>query len=386
MKSGISETSALKPEAGSDAGSKRELIKELADAVKREMPSGRRVKIMHVCGSHEHSVQRWGIRSMLPDGLEIFAGPGCPVCICPAFEAGEAISLAKKGITVATYGDMLRVPTPYGTLAGANAAGADVRVVYGPMDAVRLALDNPDKEVVFFSVGFETTAAPAAAIICDGGLPVNFSMLTSHRLTPPAMELLLGIGDVHIDGFIAPGHVSVIIGANAWKIFPTAYQMPVVVAGFEPESLLAGLLLAVRQIRKGQARLENTYPQVVRDEGNQAALEAVRECFDVVPAWWRGIGRVPRSGLALKRHFSAIDARRRFGVAAMPDRQELPPGCSCHLVMLGKIYPPQCPLFNLKCSPGTPYGPCMVSQEGTCLIWSRFGQGAAPLQAPGVDA
>lgn len=360
-----------------DAGnSDSSLVKELIQAIWRELPSGRKVKIMHVCGSHERSVQRWGIRSMLPDGLEIFAGPGCPVCICPAFEIGEAISLANKGITIATYGDMLRVPTPYGTLTDANATGGDVRVVYGPTDAVRLAIENPEREVVFFSVGFETTMAPAAAIVAAAGLPCNFSLLTSHRLTPPAMELLLGIGDVHIDGFIAPGHVSVIIGANAWGLFPRAYHMPVVVAGFEPESLLSGLLLVIRQLRKGEARLENTYPQVVRPEGNPAALKAVKESFDIVPAWWRGIGRVPRSGLVLKPQFAGVDARKRFGISAMPERNELPPGCSCHLVMLGKIYPPQCPLFNGKCTPATPYGPCMVSQEGTCLIWSKFG---APL-------
>lgn len=377
MKSNLSEPVSGEAPDINTGGRKASLIRGLVNAVKKELPSNRKIKIMHVCGSHEHAVQRWGIRSMLPDALEIFAGPGCPVCICPAFEIGEAIELAKKGIIIAAYGDMLRVPTPYGTLMDANADGADVRVVCGPVDALMLAADNPDREVVFFSVGFETTTAPAAAIISAGRLlPANFSVLASHRLTPPAMELLLGIGDVHIDGFIAPGHVSVIVGANAWEMFPRAYHMPVVVAGFEPESLLSGLLLIVRQIRKGEARLDNTYPQAVRPEGNPAALKAVGECFDVVPAWWRGIGRVPRSGLALKPHLAGIDARKRFDIAVLPERSELPPGCSCHLVMLGKIYPPQCPLFKIKCAPDTPYGPCMVSQEGACLIWFRFGHPA----------
>lgn len=352
------------------------VIRDLISAISKELPKKRRLKIMHVCGSHEHSVQRWGIRSMLPEGLEIFSGPGCPVCICPAFEVRDAITLAKQGVIIATYGDMLRVPTPYGTLADTNASGADVRVIYGPMDAVRIASENPDREVVFFSVGFETTTAPAAGLVAAGGLPENFSLLTSHRLTPPAMELLLGIGDVHIDGFIAPGHVSVIIGSEAWGVFPRAYHMPVVVAGFEPESLLLGLLLIIRQIKKGAAQLENAYPQVVRPEGNPAALNAIKSSFDVVPAWWRGIGRVPRSGLALKQRFSKLDARKRFGLSAQPERTELPPGCSCHLVMLGKIYPNECPMFNKKCTPATPYGPCMVSQEGTCLIWAKFGSPA----------
>lgn len=349
------------------------LVSGLADAVRAEMPRNRHIKIMHVCGSHEHSVQRWGLRSLLPENLEIIAGPGCPVCICPAFEIGEAISLARKGVIIATYGDMVRVPTPYGSLMKEKAGGAGVQVIYSPMDAVAIARNNPGKEVVFFSVGFETTVAPAASLVVHGDLPDNFSLLTSHRLTPPAMELLLGIGDVHINGFIAPGHVSVIVGSEAWGLFPRAYNMPVAVAGFEPANILLGLLMVLRQIKNKAARLDNTYAQVVRPEGNPAALRAIETAFDVVPAWWRGIGRVPRSGLVLKPDFIKKDARKKFGIAASPERNELPPGCSCHLVMLGKIYPSSCPLFNSKCTPETPYGPCMVSQEGTCLIWSKFG-------------
>lgn len=328
---------------------------------------------MHVCGSHEHSVQRWGIRSMLPEGLEVFAGPGCPVCVCPAFEVGEAISLAGQGVIVAAYGDMLHVPTPHGSLMDANALGADVRIVYGPMDAVGIAREHPDREVAFFSVGFETTIAPAAALVAAGGLPSNLSILTSHRLTPPAMELLLGIGDVQIDGFIAPGHVSVIVGEEAWGVFPRAYRMPVVIAGFEADSVLLAILLLVRQLKKGVARLENAYPQAVRPQGNPRALMAMETAFEKTSAWWRGIGKIPRSGLVLKPQFAGLDARKRFGIGASAEKTELPPGCSCHLVMLGKIYPSQCPMFNGKCTPDTPYGPCMVSQEGTCLIWSKLG-------------
>jgi hydrogenase expression/formation protein HypD len=349
------------------------VAQELARAIREEFPAGRRLKLMHVCGSHEHSVQRWGIRSMLPEGLEIFAGPGCPVCVSPAFEIGEAITLARQGTIVATYGDMVHVPTPQGSLSDSQAMGGDIRVVYGPLDAVRIAREDPDKEVVFYSIGFETTIAPAAALVMAGGLPVNLSLLTSHRLTPPAMEALLGTGDVHIDGFIAPGHVSVIIGADAWSVFPRAYRMPVVVAGFEPEGVLLGILLLVRQLIKGEARVENAYPQAVRPEGNPRALQAMETVFERSAAWWRGIGEIPRSGLVLKPEFEKLDARKRFGINASPDSAELPPGCSCHLVMLGKIHPPECPLFNRKCTPSTPYGPCMVSQEGTCLIWSKFG-------------
>ncbi|MCL4490565.1 MAG: hydrogenase formation protein HypD [Nitrospirae bacterium] len=350
------------------------VVRDLVNAIEKGLTPGRTLKIMHVCGSHEHAVQQWGLRSLIPKQVEIFAGPGCPVCVCPSFEIGEALTIARKGAIMTTYGDMLRVPTPYGSLLDAKAEGADVRLVYSLIDAVRLAKENPGREVVFFSIGFETTAAPVAALVVRGGLPDNFSLLTSHRLTPPAMELLLGIGDVHIDGFIAPGHVSVILGANAWDIFPRAYHMPVVVAGFEPGEVLLGLLMLARQIREGKAILGNAYPKVVCPEGNSVAREAMRTAFDCVPAWWRGVGRVPRSGLVLKPQFSSLDARERFGFCIQPERNELPPGCSCHLVMLGKIYPSQCPLFEKKCTPATPYGPCMVSQEGTCLIWSKFGK------------
>lgn len=349
----------------------KETIKGLINSIKREA-ADRRIKVMHVCGSHEHTVQRWGIRGLLPDNIEIFAGPGCPVCVCPVHEIAEAIELATNGVIVVTYGDMIRVPTSYGSLSDAIAIGADIRVLYGPMDALNIAKDNPDKEVVFFSVGFETTVAPLAGLISARDLPKNLSFLTSHRLTPPAMELLLSSGDVHIDGFIAPGHVSVIIGAEAWRLFPEAYRMPVAVAGFEPDQFLLGLLSIIRQINKGEARLDNVYPSVVKPRGNPKALGAIDETFEDVDTWWRGIGKIPRSGLILKSHYSSIDARRRFNINKSPEREEVPSGCSCHLVMLGKIYPTQCPLFGKKCTPSTPYGPCMVSQEGTCLIWSRY--------------
>lgn len=349
----------------------KETIKDLIESIKRDAPD-QRIKVMHVCGSHEHTVQRWGLRGILPENIEIFAGPGCPVCVCPTHEVGEAIELARKGVIIVTYGDMIRVPTPYGSLNDAVADGADIRVIYGPIDALKIAQDNPDREVVFFSVGFETTVAPLAGLIVAGDIPKNLSFLTSHRLTPPAMELLLSIGDVRINGFIAPGHVSVIIGADAWTVFPDAYRMPVAVAGFEPDQFLLGLLLIIHQIRKGEARLDNAYPSVVRPEGNLKAIKAIEQTFDVVSTWWRGIGRIPKSGLILKSSYSVLDARKRFGISKAPEKRELPTGCSCHLVMLGKIYPNQCPLFGKKCTPSTPYGPCMVSQEGTCLIWSRY--------------
>ncbi len=349
------------------------LVQNVVGALGTALPrGGRGYKIMHVCGSHEHTISRWGLRSLLPQGLEVIAGPGCPVCVCPAHEVGEAIELVRRGVTVATFGDMLNLPTRFGSLAQAKAEGGDVRLIYSPMDAARVAQRNPDREVVLFAVGFETTAAPVAAVLGAGELPDNFSLLVSHRLTPPAMELLLGIGDIHIDGFIAPGHVSTITGSDAWRRFPEAYAMPVVVAGFEPEDILLAMLLLVRQLNRGEAKLENEYARVVPDAGNRPALAAIEEVFEVTPAWWRGIGRIPRSGLRPRRELAHRDARERFGIRFEADLSDLPPGCSCHLVMLGKAYPPACPLYGKKCTPSSPYGPCMVSQEGTCFIWFTY--------------
>ncbi|NOZ05337.1 MAG: hydrogenase formation protein HypD [Chloroflexi bacterium] len=349
---------------------------KLVAAIERALPDGQTVKIMHVCGSHERTVSRWGLRSLLPERLEIFAGPGCPVCVCPVHEVGEAIALAERGVILATYGDMLRLPTPYGSLAEAKSAGGDVRIIYSPLDALKLAVQNPAREVVFFSVGFETTVAPTAALLASTALlPDNFSILTSHRLTSPAMELLLGIGDIHIEGFIAPGHVSVIMGSEEWRIFPEAYRMPVVVAGFEPVDILLALLMLLEQRQQGAVRLENEYNRVVQPHGNSVAQAAIWQLFDVQASWWRGIGRIPHSGLVLKADYARYDARERFGIRLEPAEEELPPGCSCHLVMLGKIHPPACPLYDRKCTPTTPYGPCMVSQEGTCFIWHSMGEG-----------
>jgi hydrogenase expression/formation protein HypD len=329
-------------------------------------------KIMHVCGTHEHTISRWGLRSLLPEGIEVIAGPGCPVCVCPSHEVGEAIEIARHDAIVVTFGDMMNLPTRFGSLSQARAEGADIRLIYSPMDTLKLARNNPDREVVLFAVGFETTAAPIATVIGSKNFPKNLSVLISHRLTPPVVELLLGIGDLHIDGLIAPGHVSTITGSAVWRRFPEAYRMPVVVAGFEPEDILLAIWMLVRQLGQGEAKLENEYARVVPDLGNQSALAAIEGVFEVTSAWWRGIGRVPRSGLRIRPELAVRDARERFGICLEPDSDDLPPGCSCHLVMLGKVNPPSCPLYGKKCTPSSPYGPCMVSQEGTCYIWFSY--------------
>jgi hydrogenase expression/formation protein HypD len=246
-----------------------------------------------------------------------------------------------------------------------------VRVVYGVGDAVKMAKEEPNLEFVFFAIGFETTA-PSTANEVLRGLPENLSFLVSHRLIPPAMEMLLGVGDLHIDGFIAPGHVSTVIGLKPYEVFPSAYHMPVVVAGFEPLDVLFAVDMLLQQVRDGVARLENEYGRAVVWEGNVKALGLISRVFDVVAGGWRGLGQLPASSFALKAEFEELDARKRHGVSVEAGRDILP-GCQCHLVMIGKIKPGECPLFLNECTPEAPKGACMVSVEGTCRIWAKHG-------------
>lgn len=354
----------------------RDTAQAIAGSIARLAPRDGLVKIMHVCGSHEHSLGQWGLRSLLPETVELIAGPGCPVCVCPEHEVREAIEIARRGAILLTYGDMMRVPTGAGSLLQAAADGCDLRLVYSAFDAARIARENPERMVCFFAVGFETTAAPTAALL-GGRLPPNLSILTAHRLTPPAMDLLLRSGDIRVDALIAPGHVSAIIGAEPWRRFAIDFGLPTVVAGFEP----ADLLMAVRQIliqrQRGTAELENVYGRVVRAEGNAAAIAALERAFDVTPSWWRGLGELPGTGLTLRREHVLHDAREVFGVRLEPNETELPTGCRCNAVMLGQIKPNECTLFRRACHPARPYGPCMVSQEGTCYIWHQYGGYAA---------
>lgn len=329
------------------------------------------VKFCHVCGTHEWTITHFGLRTLLPKSVEVIAGPGCPVCVVPAAEIDEAIQLAIEGVTVTVFGDVLRVPGSEMSLLDARARGGDVRVVYGVSDAVKMARKEPNREFVFFAIGFETTA-PSTAVEILKGPPENFSFLVAHRLIPPAMELLLGIGDLHIDGFVAPGHVSTIIGLEPYKIFPKAYHMPTVIAGFEPLDVLFAISMLLKQVRKGKARLENEYKRVVKREGNVKALKLMQKVFDIVDGKWRGLGRLPKSALALKKQYSQFDAHEKHGVHVEEGR-DLLPGCQCHLVMIGKIKPEECPLFMKVCKPQKPKGPCMVSIEGTCRIHAQHG-------------
>jgi hydrogenase expression/formation protein HypD len=305
----------------------------------------------------------------LPENVEVIAGPGCPVCIVPAAEIDEAVILAQKGVVVTCFGDALRVPGSQSSLLEAKATGADVRIVYAVSDAVEMAKKEPAKQFAFFAMGFETTA-PSTAVEALGSLPDNFSFLVSHRLIPPAMELLLGVGDLQIDGFIAPGHVSAIIGLKPYELFPRVYRMPTVVAGFEPIDVLMAIYMLVKQVSEGTARLENEYPRVVKYEGNTKALEMMNRAFTVTAGNWRGIGRLPDSALQLRESLKDFDARSKFNVKVEQGKDILL-GCECHLVIIGKIKPDECPMFMKACTPAKPVGACMVSSEGTCRVWAK---------------
>lgn len=346
-----------------------DLAKRVVEKIREVAPKKDLVKICHVCGTHEWTITHFGIRSLLPSNVEVIAGPGCPVCVTPASEIDEAVQLAQKGVAVACFGDVLRVPGSRMSLLDAKAEGADVRVVYSASDAVKMAEKEPNKEFAFFAIGFETTA-PSTAIEVLRKPPRNLSFMVSHRLIPPAMELMLGIGDLHIDGFIAPGHVSTIIGLKPYEIFPKAYRMPTVVAGFEPLDVLFAVYMVLKQLKAGEARLENEYTRAVSWEGNIKAQELMRQAFEVVNGEWRGLGKLPLSAFRLKNEYVSHDAREKFGVEVEHGR-DLPPGCQCHLVMIGKIRPTECPLYMKACTPQKPVGACMVGVEGTCSIWAK---------------
>jgi hydrogenase expression/formation protein HypD len=344
------------------------LAKKVTEHIRKLAPA-HETKFCHVCGTHEWTITHYGLRPLLPDTVDVIAGPGCPVCILPAADIDEAIALAKRGVTVTSFGDLIRVPGSETSLQKTKAAGADVRIVYGLRDAIQMAEKHPEKEFVFLAVGFETTS-PSTAIEVLNKPPENFSFLVSHRLIPPAMELLLGIGDLHIDGFIAAGHVSTIIGMKPYEVFPAAYGMPTVAAGFEPLDVLFAIDMLLQQVKEGLAKLENEYKRIVSWEGNVKAQQLVAKVFDVVDGHWRGLGKLPKSALALKKEFEEYDARKKYDVH-IEDSRDILKGCLCHLVMVGKIKPSECPSYMTSCVPESPKGACMVSNEGTCRIWAK---------------
>ena len=321
----------------------------------------RDLTFMHICGTHEAAIARNGIRSVLPENLKIVMGPGCPVCITPQGEIDAALELVEQDCIVATYGDLLRVPGSKGSL---ESSGGDVRVVQGVHKAVEIA-NSTDKEVVFISVGFETTAPTVAATILTNP-PENFSVLSCHRLVPPAMQWLLQQGEAKLHGFLLPGHVCTVMGYKEYLQFP----VPQVVAGFEPDDILLGLLMLVEQVREGVARLDNAYPRAVSCEGNVKAQEMMYRVFEPCDVEWRGFPVIPKSGLRLKKEFEQYDAQKKFGIEFKHVGKHS--ACICDKVLRGISQPSDCKLFGKVCTPRTPVGPCMVSHEGACKIWHMY--------------
>jgi hydrogenase expression/formation protein HypD len=347
----------------------------------RALPLNGGVRVMNVCGGHERSISMAGLRGALPREIELIPGPGCPVCVCPEEDVYAAIQLAMRPETIlVAFGDMLRVPanapkSEPRSLEQAKAAGGSVRPIASPQEAAKIARANPDREVVFFAAGFETTTAPVAGLAAEG-LPENLSILLSGRLTWPAVAALLDSEEAGFDALIAPGHVSAVMGPEEWRFVPEGHGIPSAVAGFESDSLLAALYSVLRQRLEGRAFLDNCYATVAKPGGNPTAQRLMGETLDVVDANWRGIGVIPRSGFALKEELSDHDAARRFDLNFDAFRKragEMPPGCDCARVVLGKIYPNECALYGKACTPRNPIGPCMVSDEGACRIWWSTG-------------
>jgi hydrogenase expression/formation protein HypD len=343
--------------------------------------SSRSVRILNVCGGHERTISLAGLRSAIPSNIEIVPGPGCPVCICPEEDVYEAIQLAlHEDVILVAFGDMLRVPVNAPkreprTLEQARAAGGDIRPIASPTEAVRVATENPSRRVVFFAAGFETTTAPVAAMLAEGA-PENLLVLLSGRLTWPAVAMLLDSEKPGFDALIAPGHVATVMGPEEWQFVVDKHHMPAAVSGFRPDTLLAAMYSVFRQLLDGKRFLDNCYPEVVRPGGNRMAQQQLNEVMQVVDANWRGIGVIPDSGFALRESFAVHDVRQYFGSYADYSRKrigEMPPGCDCAKVVLGKIYPNQCRLYGLACTPRKPIGPCMVSDEGACRIWWASG-------------
>lgn len=342
------------------------LLKEI-QAEKRD------ISLMEVCGTHTMAIAKSGIRNLAPANLKLLSGPGCPVCVTAQGDIDALIELVRRPeITLATFGDMIRVPGTESSLQEERSKGSDIRVVYSPLDALVLAKNMPEREIVFLGIGFETTA-PAVGITIEEAVAAgltNFSVLSFHKVVPPALEALFSDPDIKVDGLICPGHVSAVIGSQPYKILAEKYHKPCVVTGFETQDVLEGIVMLQRQIHKGEAKVEIQYRRIVKEEGNHLAKATIARVFQPVGARWRGLGFIPGSGLELAPAYEKMDARKKFDMREMED---IPiKGCACGEVLAGKITPHDCALFGKGCTPLRPIGPCMVSQEGACAAYYRF--------------
>lgn len=362
-------------------------IRRLSDEIRR-LAGSRSFKFMEVCGGHTHSIYKHGLQDLLPENVELVHGPGCPVCVIPMGRIDDAMSIAKNpGVIFATYGDMMRVPSSSGSLLDAKADGADVRFVYSPLDALKLARDNPAREVVFFAVGFETTAPSTAATLLRAraeGLG-NFSVFCNHVTIIPAIKAILDSPGMELDGFVGPGHVSTIIGLAPFDFIPAVYGKPLVVAGFEPSDVLQAIVMILAQIERGDPTVENQYSRVVRTEGNRKALEILSETMELRAHFeWRGLGFITQSALKLRPEFETFDAEVRYSIPGV--RVADPKACQCGEVLKGVIKPWQCRVFGTACTPETPIGSCMVSPEGACAAYYNYGRYSLMRQGSGMSA
>ncbi|HET91766.1 MAG TPA: hydrogenase formation protein HypD [Chloroflexi bacterium] len=335
--------------------------------------STRPTRLMEFCGGHTHAILRFGIPDLLPPTIALRSGPGCPVCVTAAADLDHAIALAQiPNVVLTTFGDMIRVPGSRTSLAQAKAEGADVRVVYSPLDGLQIARQNPGRPVIFLGVGFETTApmVGSAVLAAEAQGLDNFYVFSTHKLTPPATRAILDSGEAALDGIIGPGHVTTVIGAAAWQFLPDQYRIPVAVAGFEPLDLLCAILALVERVEAGQPAVDNTYVRSVQRDGNPIARQAMAQVFEVIDAQWRGLGVVSQSGLGVRETYARFDAARTFPVRVEPVHEL--PGCRCGDVLRGVLLPTECELFGKACTPRNPVGPCMVSAEGACAAYHRY--------------
>jgi hydrogenase expression/formation protein HypD len=348
-----------------------EISRKIVERIKAA--SQKQIRLMEVCGTHTMSIFRSGIRGLLPDTVSLLSGPGCPVCVTSQNEIDAFIALSRfDDVIITTFGDLIRVPGTDSSLQKERAEGSDIRMVYSTFDALKIARKNPNKKVAFLGVGFETTAPTiAVSILTAMEMRINnYFVFCAHKVLPPALDILMKVKETKIDGFILPGHVSVIIGIKAYLPFFEQYQTPCVVAGFEPVDILQAILMLVEQIEAGGPELVNGYKRAVTFDGNQKAQKIMEDVFETIDANWRGIGTIPKSGLKIREEFAAYDARKVFEIEITDSTD--PKGCACGEILTGLKIPSECPLYKKTCTPMDPVGPCMVSSEGTCAAYYRF--------------